>query len=215
MDGCWPNCPNDQAVTDKGGSGRKLDHLLARVRACRVCAAHLPHEPRPVLRAAVTAKLMIVGQAPGTAVHKTGIPFNDPSGDTLRAWLGLDRETFYDESLIAIIPAGFCYPGKGKSGDAPPRPECAPLWHEDLRALMPDIALTLLVGAYAQAHYLGVQCGKTVAATVRNWRSHGPDFFPIPHPSPRNRLWLRRNSWFEAEVVGELRKRVHRVIGLA
>ena len=191
-----------------------LDRLLARVRDCRVCAAHLPHPPRPVLHVSATAKVMIVGQAPGVRVHETGISFNDPSGDTLRAWLGLGREAFYDETRIAIAATGFCYPGKGRSGDAAPRPECAPLWHADLRALMPDLALTLLVGAYAQAHYLGAAREKTLAATVRNWRAYGPQFLPIPHPSPRNKLWLKRNPWFEADVVPELRTRVHRLTGV-
>jgi uracil-DNA glycosylase len=191
-----------------------LDQLLARVRGCRHCAAHLPLGPRPVLQASVTARVMIVGQAPGTRVHETGIPFNDPSGDTLRAWLGMDRDVFYDEARIAIVPTGFCYPGKGKSGDAPPRPECAPLWHPDLRASMPDLELTLLAGAYAQAYYLGRRREKTLAATVKNWRAYMPDFLPTPHPSPRNRLWLRRNPWFEAEVVPQLRRRVQRIISL-
>ncbi len=191
---------------------RDLDDLLTRVRACRVCAAHLPLGPRPVLQASVTARVMIVGQAPGTRVHETGIPFNDPSGDTLRAWLGIGRDVFYDTARIAIVPTGFCYPGRGKSGDAPPRPECAPLWHPDLRALMPRLQLTLLAGAYAQAYYLGDKRGKTLAATVKNWRAFLPRFLPTPHPSPRNRLWLRRNPWFEEEVVPELRKRVQRII---
>ncbi len=191
---------------------RDLDDLLARVRACRVCAAHLPLGPRPVLQASVTARVMIVGQAPGTRVHETGIPFNDPSGDTLRAWLGIGRDVFYDTARIAIVPTGFCYPGRGKSGDAPPRPECAPLWHPDLRALMPRLQLTLLAGAYAQAYYLGDKRGKTLAATVKNWRAFLPRFLPTPHPSPRNRLWLRRNPGFEEEVVPELRKRVQRII---
>ena len=170
--------------------------------------------PRPVLRASVTARVMIVGQAPGTRVHETGIPFNDPSGDTLRAWLGFGRDVFYDETRIAIVPTGFCYPGKGNSGDAPPRPECAPLWHPGLRELMPNLQLTLLVGAYAQAYYLGDARKKTLAETVRNWRAYLPAFLPTPHPSPRNKLWLKRNPWFEAEVVPEMRRRVHRIIGL-
>jgi uracil-DNA glycosylase len=191
-----------------------LDHLLTQARACRHCAEHLPLGPRPVLQASVSARVMIVGQAPGTRVHETGIPFNDPSGDTLRIWLGIDRDVFYDETRIAIVPTGFCYPGKGKSGDAPPRPECAPLWHPGLRALMPNLELTLLVGAYAQAYYLRDGREKTLAATVKNWRAYMPAFLPTPHPSPRNRLWLRRNPWFEAEVVPELRRHVHRIIGL-
>ena len=201
-------------MTGPGSPKPALDQLLARVRDCSVCAAHLPLGPRPVLQASATAKLMIVGQAPGTRVHETGIPFNDPSGDNLRAWLGIGPEVFYDAARIAIVPAGFCYPGKGKSGDAPPRPECAPLWHDDLRALMPGIELTLLLGAYAQAYYLGDRREKTLAATVKNWRVFGPEFLPTPHPSPRNRLWLRRNPWFEGDVVPELRAWVHRLIGM-
>jgi uracil-DNA glycosylase len=193
---------------------RKIDSLLAEVRACRVCEAHLPLGPRPVLRATETARVMIVGQAPGTRVHETGIPFNDPSGDKLREWLGFGREVFYDEARIAIVPAGFCYPGRKGSGDAPPRPECAPLWHPRLRAAMPGIALTVLVGAYAQAYYLGDRRGKTLAATVRDYRAYLPAFFPTPHPSPRNKLWLKLNPWFESDVVPELRRRVQRLIGL-
>jgi uracil-DNA glycosylase len=189
-----------------------LPRLLKDARACRLCAGHLPLGPRPVLRASATARLLIVGQAPGTRVHETGIPFNDPSGDTLRAWLGLDREGFYDEGRIAIVPTGFCYPGKGPSGDAPPRPECAPKWHPPLRAAMPAVRLTLLVGAYAQAYYLGDRREKTLAETARNWRAYLPDFLPTPHPSPRNRLWLRKNPWFEAEVVPALRRRVRKLL---
>jgi uracil-DNA glycosylase len=190
-----------------------LARLLKDARACRLCVAHLPLGPRPVLRASTTARLLIVGQAPGTRVHQTGIPFNDPSGDTLRLWLGLDRDAFYDESRIAIVPTGFCYPGKGPSGDAPPRPECAPKWHPPIRAAMPNLQLTLLVGSYAQAYYLGDRREKTLADTVHNWRAYLPDFLPTPHPSPRNRLWLRKNPWFEAEVVPALRRRVHKLIG--
>ncbi len=190
-----------------------LDALLAEVRACRVCEAHLPLGPRPVLRASTSARLLIVGQAPGIRVHATGLSFDDPSGDTLRRWLDVDRDTFYDETRIAIIPAGFCYPGKGRHGDLPPRPECAPLWHPRLRALMPALELTVLVGAYAQAYYLGQRRKGTLAETTRAWRAYLPEFLPTPHPSPRNKLWLKRNPWFEAEVVPELRARAHRLIG--
>ena len=189
-----------------------LDALLAEARACRVCEAHLPLGPRPVLRASTSARLLIVGQAPGIRVHATGLPFDDPSGDRLRQWLDVDRDTFYDESRIAIIPSGFCYPGKGRHGDLPPRPECAPLWHPRLRALMPGLELTLLVGAYAQAYYLADRRKATLAETVRAWRAYLPEFLPTPHPSPRNKLWLKRNPWFEAEVVPELRERAHRLI---
>ena len=184
-----------------------LTDLLARIRACRHCEADLPLGPHPVLRASSTARLLIVGQAPGTRVHASGIPWNDPSGDRLRDWLRLDRDTFYDESRIAIVPMGFCYPGRGKSGDLPPPPACAPLWHEQLLAHMPDLELVLLVGSYAQAHYLG-KSRETLTQRVQRWRDFGPRYIPTPHPSPRNTLWLRRNPWFEQEVVPELRQRV-------
>ena len=184
-----------------------LTELLAEVRACRHCEADLPLGANPVLRASATARLLIVGQAPGTKVHASGVPWNDPSGDRLRDWLDIDRDTFYDESRIAIVPMGFCYPGKGKSGDLPPRPECAPLWHERLLAHMPRVELVLLVGSYAQQHYLGAS-RETLTERVRRWRDFAPRYLPLPHPSPRNTLWLRRNDWFEETVVPELRQRV-------
>jgi uracil-DNA glycosylase len=190
-----------------------LQELLAEVRACRLCAAHLPLGPRPILRADVRARVLIVGQAPGTRVHATGIPWNDPSGDRLRGWLAVDREAFYDERRFAIIPTGFCYPGRGRSGDLPPRPECAPLWHPRLRELLPNIELTLLIGQYAQAHYLGARRKAALTATVHAWRSYLPDFLPLPHPSPRNTRWLSLNPWFEQEVVSELRERIHALAG--
>jgi uracil-DNA glycosylase len=190
-----------------------LQRIMAEARACRLCEAHLPLGPRPVFIAAATARLLIVGQAPGRRVHDTGIPWNDPSGDNLRAWLGMDRVAFYDPAHIAIIPAGLCFPGTGKGGDLPPRPECAPTWHPRFRAALPHIRLTVLVGRYAQAHYLGARRKSTLAATVRAWREYAPEFLPLPHPSPRNRLWLRRNPWFEREVIPVLRRRVHAVLG--
>lgn len=190
----------------------RLERLLQEVRACTVCAAHLPNPPKPILLASATARLMIVGQAPGRRVHDTGIPWNDPSGDQLRVWLQLSREQFYDVRTIAIIPTGFCYPGKGAHGDLPPRPECAPLWHPRLREALPEIRLTLLVGSHAQAYYLGLRRKPTLTQTVRSYREYLPDFFPLPHPSPRNRLWLKRNPWFEAEVLPELRREVHAVL---
>lgn len=194
------------------GAAETFDELLARVRACTVCAARLPYPPRPILVASPTARLLIVGQAPGRRVHETGIPWNDPSGDQLRAWLGMTREQFYDATRIAIVPTGLCYPGTVKGSDLPPCPECAPLWHPLLRAAMPDIRLTLLVGAYAQAYYLGARRGRTLAATVHAWRDYAPEFFPLPHPSPRNRRWLKQNPWFEAEVLPALRERVGAVL---
>jgi len=187
-----------------------LDELLTEVRACTICAAHL--EPRPVLRAAVTARLLIVGQAPGRKVHATGIPWNDPSGDRLREWLVMDPEQFYDESRIAIIPTGLCFPGSGKGGDLPPRPECAPLWHPCLLAELPDIRLTLLIGQYAQGYYLGPKRKDSLTATVAAWREYLPAFIPLPHPSPRNQLWLKRNPWFECDLLPVLRGRVAGVL---
>lgn len=189
-----------------------LKRLLNEVRACTHCATHLPLGPRPVLRVSSTARILIVGQAPGTRVHESGIPWNDPSGDRLREWMDLDRDRFYDESLIAIVPMGFCYPGKGKGGDLPPRPECAPLWHDRLLAQMPSIELTLLIGAYAQGRYLGDQAASTLTDTVRRFRQHLPRYLPLVHPSPRNKLWLKKNPWFERDVVSELRRRVRGIV---
>jgi uracil-DNA glycosylase len=186
-------------------SAENLQDLLREVRACTVCSAHLPNPPRPVLRASSTARLLIVGQAPGRRVHETGIPWNDPSGERLRDWLQLDRDTFYDESRIAIIPTGLCYPGSGKQGDLPPRPECAPLWHPRLRAALPQIELTLLVGSYAQAYCLGKQAHKTLTATVQHYRDYLPQYLPLPHPSWHNQQWLKKNPWFAAEVLPLLR----------
>jgi uracil-DNA glycosylase len=186
---------------------RRLNALLNEVRACRACAEFLPFEPRPILRASSTARLLIVGQAPGTRVHETGIPWNDPSGDRLRQWLDIEKPVFYDESRVAILPMGFCYPGRGKSGDLPPRPECAQLWREQLLACLPNIELTLLVGSYAQQYHVP-QAGRSVTEVVQRWRELLPAFFPTPHPSPRNQLWLRRNAWFEQEAVPVLRQTV-------
>lgn len=188
----------------------KMQGLLARVRACQHCEPDLPLGANPVVRASSTARLLIVGQAPGTRVHATGIPWNDPSGDRLRGWLQLDRDTFYDESLIAIVPMGFCYPGRGKSGDLPPRPECADLWHESLLALMPALELVLLVGSYAQNRYLG-KSRETLTQRVQRWRDFAPRYIPTPHPSPRNTLWLKRNPWFEGEVVPAMREQLDRM----
>ncbi|MDX1580015.1 MAG: uracil-DNA glycosylase family protein [Alphaproteobacteria bacterium] len=187
----------------------RLDELLTEIRGCTHCAQHLPLGPRPVLRAKESARVLLIGQAPGTKVHETGIPWNDPSGDRLRQWLGLEREVFYDDSRFAIMPMGFCYPGRDKNGgDAPPRPECAPLWHEPVLEQLPNLELTLLIGSYAQARYLGSGRRKTMTETVRNWRAYQPDYLPLPHPSWRNTAWLRKNPWFEDEVIPVLRERV-------
>ena len=184
-----------------------LDKLLGEVRACRVCEQELPLAPNPVLRASHTARILIVGQAPGTRVHASGIPWNDPSGDRLRGWLQLDRDRFYNERDIAIIPMGLCYPGKGKSGDLPPRRECAPLWHERLLQQLPALQLRLLIGKYAQDYYLNTK-QQSLAATVEQFEDYLPDYFPLPHPSPRNIRWFRNHPWFEADVLPVLRDRV-------
>ena len=189
-----------------------LDALLIEARACNRCGAHLPMGPRPVLRASSTARLLIVGQAPGRRVHETGIPWNDPSGDRLRAWMQLEREQFYDERRIAIIPAGLCYPGTGPGGDLPPRPECAPYWHPRLVPMLPALQIALLVGSYAQAYYLGEARRKTLTETVRAWRDYLPHFLPMPHPSPRNQMWFKRNPWFAEEVLPFLRSIVQRTV---
>lgn len=191
-----------------------LGDLLSAVRACRVCADKLPLGPRPTLRARTTARILIVGQAPGTKVHETGIPWNDPSGDRLRAWMHLDRERFYDESQIAIIPMGYCYPGRNaRGGDLPPRKECAEIWLPHLLEHLPNIRLTLLVGGYAQHHYLGSRVKPSLTETVHAWREYMPGYLPLPHPSFRNLRWLRDNPWFESEVLPVLRETVSRLVG--
>ena len=187
-------------------SSNALDELAAEVRACRVCAAYLPLGPRPVFRVSSTARLLIVGQAPGTKVHETGIPWNDPSGDRLRRWLQMERDTFYDEGRVAIVPMGLCYPGRlPNGGDSPHRPECAPLWQAKLLALMPEIRLTLLVGMYALTHVLG---RGAMTEQVRGFRGYLPRYFALPHPSWRTTAWERRNPWFGEEVVPALRREV-------
>lgn len=186
-----------------------LDDLLAEIRACRVCEESMPHTPRPVIRASSTARIAIVGQAPGTRVHASGKPFTDPSGDRLRDWMQVDEATFYDESRIAIVPMGFCFPGlDDKGGDLPPRKECAPLWQERVHALMPEIGLTLLVGQYAQKFYLRSQAHKNLTDTVKNAAQYFPRYLPLPHPSWRNNAWLKKNPWFEAKILPMLRCRI-------
>lgn len=185
-----------------------MDALLAEIRACRACAQHLPLGPRPVVRASASARLLIVGQAPSLTVHKTGVPWDDRSGEQLRRWLGVERAQFYDETKIAIVPMGYCYPGRGKSGDLPPRKECAPLWHQRLLAEMPHIELTLLVGQYAQRYMLGQAARDGVTETVEAFASYAPRFIPLPHPSPRNTGWFVHHPWFERDVLPVLRERV-------
>jgi uracil-DNA glycosylase len=188
-------------------SEESLDQLLARVRACRLCEASLPFGPRPVVQASASARILVVGQAPGRRVHASGLPFDDPSGDRLRDWMGIDRAVFYNERLVAAVPMGFCYPGTGPSGDLPPLPECAETWREALLAKLSGIRLTLVIGQYARRWHLPEARG-SLTDTVRGWRQFGPGLLPLPHPSPRNNLWLRRNPWFEEEVVPELKRRV-------
>jgi uracil-DNA glycosylase len=185
--------------------------LLAEVRACTLCAAHLPHGPRPVLQIHPQARILIASQAPGRKVHESGVPFDDASGDRLREWMGVTREVFYDSRRIAILPMGLCFPGTGKSGDLPPRPECMLAWHDLLLGHLRHLEITLVVGQYAQAYHMN-EVRASLTETVRNWRSHWPKIVPLPHPSPRNNIWLSRNPWFEKELVPVLRRRVSEIL---
>ena len=195
--------------TSTAHGARAVNAMLGDIRACRICEAHLPHGPRPVLQASATSRLLIVSQAPGRKVHDTGIPFNDVSGERLREWMGIDKATFYDASRVAIVPMGFCFPGSGRGGDLPPRPECAPAWHPQLLPLLTQVQLTLAIGQYAQTGLLGASRASRLTDTVRAWRTHlAHGVLPLPHPSPRNRPWVMHNPWFEAELLPVLRERV-------
>jgi uracil-DNA glycosylase len=185
--------------------------LLAEVRACTICAAHLPHESRPVLQIHPQARILIASQAPGRKVHESGVPFDDASGDRLREWMGVTREVFYDSRRIAILPMGLCFPGTSKSGDLPPRPECMLAWHDLLLGHLRHLEMTLVVGQYAQTYHMN-EVRASLTETVRNWRSHWPKIVPLPHPSPRNNIWLSRNPWFEKELVPVLRQRVSEIL---
>lgn len=197
------------AVRSASQPGASFARLLREVRACTRCAAVLPLPPRPVLQADPAARILVASQAPGTKVAASGIPFDDASGERLRQWMGITREDFYDPALVAIVPMGFCYPGRAVSGDLPPRPECAAAWRARLLAGMPSIRLTLAIGLHAQAWHLAPGPARTtLTEAVRDWRAHGPAVMPLPHPSPRNNIWLRRNPWFEQDVVPALRERV-------
>jgi len=194
---------------DVRSRGAVLELLLNNIRACRICDAHLPHDPRPVLHVSATARLCIVSQAPGLRVHETGLSFNDRSGDRLRDWMGINRDTFYDGSKIAIAAMAFCFPGYDAKGhDLPPRRECARTWRSKLFAALPDFPLTLLVGSYAQAWHLRSHTKGTLTETVRTWADYAPRFIPLPHPSWRNSGWLKMNPWFEDELLPYLRQRV-------
>ena len=188
-------------------SESSMQQLLKQVRACTICMAHLPLAPKPILQAGAGARLLIIGQAPGIKAHEIGIPWKDASGKRLRQWLAISDDDFYNPEKVAIMPMGFCYPGKGKSGDLPPRPECAPQWHQKLLNAMPNIGLTLYIGQYAQNYYLHDNY-KNVTDRVSHWRDWPNDQFVLPHPSPRNQIWLKKNAWFEAEAIPELQKRV-------
>ncbi len=190
-----------------------LDALLAEIRACRVCAESMPHEPRPVIRASSEARIAIVGQAPGTRVYASGKPFTDPSGDRLREWMGVDETVFYDTSKIAIVPMGFCFPGlDAKGGDLPPRKECAPLWQSRVHEHLQKVELILLVGMYAQRFHLGSRACKTLTDTVRSAEQYAPDYIPLPHPSWRNNAWIRRNPWFEEKILPMLQCRIKELL---
>ena len=193
------------------GRPDRLAGLLAEVAACRICEEVLEHGVRPVVQADRRARILIAGQAPGRKVHASGVPFDDASGERLREWMGVDRATFYDPVRVAILPMGFCYPGTGKSGDLPPRPECAEAWRAPLLERLTSLKLTLVIGQYAARWHLD-SGNKPLTEVVRAWRDHRPRCLPLPHPSPRNNLWLRKNPWFEAEVLPYLRRRVRRVL---
>lgn len=185
--------------------------LITEVRACTTCAQHLTHGVRPVLQIHPEARLLIAGQAPGRKVHESGTPFDDASGERLRAWMGVTRDEFYNPKLVAILPMGFCYPGTGNSGDLPPRPECAPAWREPLLAHLPHLQFTLVIGQYAQAWHLD-EAKSSLTQKVRAWRKYWPAMVPLPHPSPRNNIWLRRNPWFEEDLLPSLRQRIGTVL---
>lgn len=193
-------------------AAESLSSLLHRVNACQLCAASLPLGPRPVLQCGRRARILIAGQAPGRRVHESGIPFDDPSGDRLRDWMGITRATFYDGQRIAILPMGFCYPGSSPAGDLPPRAECAPAWRAQLLAQMPRIELTLLLGAYAHRYHLPGN-RDSLTKRVADWRRHGPEVIPLPHPSPRNNRWFKQNPWFAAELLPELQTRIQSILG--
>jgi uracil-DNA glycosylase len=186
---------------------KSFESLMGEVRACAICAPDLPHGTRPVVQLHPKARVLIAGQAPGRKVHESGTPFDDASGERLRDWMGVTRDVFYDPKQIAILPMGFCYPGTGKSGDLPPRPECAPAWREPLLRRLRKLDVTLVIGQYAQAYHLD-EPKTTLTETVRNWREHWPSVVPLPHPSPRNNIWLRKNPWFETDLLPKLRERI-------
>ncbi len=189
-----------------------MKKLLDEIRACVVCKRYLPYEPRPVIQASGRSRILIVGQAPGVKVNASGVPWDDASGKELRRWLGVSEQQFYDPALFALVPMGFCYPGKGISGDLPPRPECAPLWHDRLLSSMKQIKLTLLIGQYAQKRYLGDAFKTSITENVKHYHEFLPQYLPLVHPSPRNRIWQKKNPWFEQDVIPVLTSNVARIL---
>jgi uracil-DNA glycosylase family 4 len=190
----------------------QMDKLLREIKNCKACEKYLEFGVNPIISASTVSRIVIIGQAPGRKVHDTGIPWNDKSGDNLRNWMGIDKTVFYDPSMIALMPMGFCYPGKGRSGDLPPRTECAPLWHQKLLFIMPDVKLILLIGQYAQKYYLVDALKNSLTESVENFRNYLPQYFLLPHPSPRNNIWQAKNKWFGVKVLPELKKRVNNIL---
>lgn len=190
----------------------KMNNLLNKIHRCEVCKEHLPLGVRPIVQLNPFSKVVIIGQAPGRIVHDTGIPWNDASGRKLREWMNVDEATFYDPDCFSIMPMGFCYPGKGLSGDLPPRPECAPLWHPQVFKYFKHKPLILLIGQYAQRYYLKKQFNGSLTETIRDFKKFLPEYFPLPHPSPRNRNWVKLNPWFQKDVVPELQKRIEEAV---
>lgn len=189
-----------------------MKELIQIIKNCTICASYLAHKPRPVFTIHPKSKIVIIGQAPGTKVHLSGIPWDDKSGENLRHWMGIDTETFYNEELISIVPMGFCYPGKGKTGDLPPRKECAPKWHPEIFKQLKNVDLVLLIGKYAQDYYLKETKKRTLTETVLNYKEYLPKYFVLPHPSPRNNIWMKKNDWFKHEVIPELQEKIEKTL---
>lgn len=189
-----------------------MENLIREIESCLVCSEHFTHEPRPVICVKSTSKILVVGQAPGTKVHQSGIPWNDQSGKNLREWLNVSEDDFYDTNKFSIVPMGFCYPGKGKSGDLPPRKECAPLWHSKLLEHLKELELILLIGKYAQEYYLKERTKNNLTATVKNFEAYLPRYFVLPHPSPRNNIWMAKNEWFKQKVIPSLQENVSSIL---
>lgn len=189
-----------------------MKDLLEEIRSCTVCSSFFVHKPRPVINVSASARLLIIGQAPGRKVHESGVPWDDASGRNLRGWLNITDQDFYNDELVALVPMGFCYPGSGKSGDLPPRPECAPLWHKKLLGACKSVRLTLLIGQYAQKYYLGKSAKSNLTETVKAYQDYLPKYLPLPHPSPRNRIWMKKNPWFEKELLPDLKAQVSKFL---